>query len=690
MRREPTPAWDSGNYTVWEDYVDIAFAVVNCFTLLITFFVGLAANIFVTFAVYRQKSLQTWNNALLVNLAVIDILRCAIDCPVLFTIVITVYQRGYVAEVICDTQVASFSFSCCIQMLTLACISAERHQAIAQPSKFSQQKKRIIVFIPLTWTLAIIVAAFCVTYVKDSPVYVKCKGSQWETTSSYDTFGLYIVIPLWATCFSVIIGFYARIFTLVRSHNRKIFDKGTVAVSKKEKIKDAAEQKKEDTAVVDSQHKKAEQSETLKQSVAHTEQVTHAEPNPSKTDSTTVPLTSTKESESVVVGSENKNVLQNSAKTTELGTEPPPPPVVQIKPKSPDKDAAADLKVSVIEPQGISEKVNDRSEPEDKTQTDDAPSRMEQQLGPKAMQIKPKSSNGNAMDKLKSSPTEPQQFLNKSADQSESKAAVQTNESSKPPATKAETKQTSKGDGAEKPQNISSNKVQFEEKVQTNEEPSGTKERPPEGCSVLPKDPKEVKNDGGETLAVAAKDQLCSLPRVSSNVPQTEAPQANVEMTGAVCMRPSGASKERANKKKESKMAKRSGYIILTFLLFWLPLITTILVNFAVYKNKSTQVRVFVCTSLYSQLIILRRIFTFSRPCDFNLRSQNCRDPSNYVRVDVNLSVSYFCVIFLREMANFKSISHISVEIYIRSDKSYPKIQNPNPVPSSHQSEISA
>ncbi|XP_070763136.1 5-hydroxytryptamine receptor 1D-like [Enoplosus armatus] len=255
MRGEPSPAWDSGNNTIWEEYTDIAFVVANSLILLITSVVGIAANAFVILAVYHQKSLQTSNNALVVNLAVIDILRCVIDCPILLTIVVTVYQREHVDELICNTQVASFSFSCCIQMLTLACISAERYQAIAQPFKTSQRRRRIMVLIPVTWILAIAVAVFCLIYLKDSPVHVRCKGLWRETSSSYDTFGLYMLFPLWAACFGVIIGFYARIFALVRSHNRKIFDKeatkqnaeveGAVCMMPSKASKERANKKKE-------------------------------------------------------------------------------------------------------------------------------------------------------------------------------------------------------------------------------------------------------------------------------------------------------------------------------------------------------------------------------------------------------------------------------------------------------------
>ncbi|XP_029909373.1 cholecystokinin receptor-like [Myripristis murdjan] len=383
MRSEPAPTWATGNNTVWEEYTAIAFLVAHSFILLITSFVGTAANLFVIWAVHHQKSLQTWNNALLVNLAVIDILRCAVDCPILLTIVTTVYQGGHMDELICNAQVASFSFSCCLQLLTLACISAERYQAIAQPFKTSQRRKRIIVLIPLTWTLAILVAVICLAFVRDSPVYVKCRGSQWETMSSYDTFGVYILIPLWTSCFGVITGFYASIFMLVRAHSRKIFDKGSFPPREQDIAKNADEQKNEVATVGEDAHSKSDQ-----------------------------------------------NHIQSE-------------PVAKVD--LPDK---------------------------------------------------------------------------------------------------------------------------------------------PEDCSTLLIDLEQVQRSSGETESVAKVDQVSASPQTANPTLATETVEQQAQVDGAVCMMPSFANKERANKKKESKMAKRSGYIIITFLLFWLPLITTIMVNFLVYKNK--------------------------------------------------------------------------------------------------------
>ncbi|XP_029289239.1 5-hydroxytryptamine receptor 2B-like [Cottoperca gobio] len=503
MRGELTPAWDRGNITVWEEYSDIAFVVANSLILFITSAVGIAANLFVILAVYHQKSLQNVNNALVVNLAVIDFLRCVIDCPILLTIVINAYQRRHIDGFICDTQVASFSFSCCIQLLTLACISAERYQAIARPFTTSQRRRRIMVLIPLTWTLAILVAVFCVILVKDSPMHARCNGLLREAASSYDTFGIYMLVPLWAACFSVIIGFYARIFILVRSHNRKIFDKGSLPVSKKENTEDV--QKKEETTAVGKGHGKSEQNETPSEGVAQGKLVIQAQHNASKKDSTAALLASTKAPQ----------------------TERPRPPAMQVA-----------------------------------VQTEGKPFKTEQP-NPRGTELEAKPSNGDASAGVKRSTTKPQKVSNNFDTEKQPKERV----------------------------NI--DKVPSEMKESRHHVHSSAQLENPESASVLLIELKQAKSsDGGEPPTVSTVDQASSFPPVSSNVPETEAMKQNVEVEGAVCMMPSKLSKERASKKKESKMAKRAGYIILTFLLFWLPLITTILMNFVLHRNNDTQMTI--------------------------------------------------------------------------------------------------
>lgn len=220
----------SANASTGIDYVHVVLTATNCTLLFFTLFIGIAANLFVAWAVRNQKSLQTSNNALLVNLAVIDFLRCVIDCPFILEVFLNGDRIGKIGSLLCDVQFVSFSITCCVQLLTLASISAERYQAIAHPFKTAERRKRVTVWIPLTWTVAVAVSVMCLRFAiaKDSLVYARCKGLDVEELPSYDAFGVYVLVPLWTACLAVIIGFYTRIFLLVKAHNRKIFDKGTV------------------------------------------------------------------------------------------------------------------------------------------------------------------------------------------------------------------------------------------------------------------------------------------------------------------------------------------------------------------------------------------------------------------------------------------------------------------------------
>lgn len=512
MRVQPAPAWDSGNSSALEEYADAVSVVANSLILLVTSAVGIAANIFVILAVYHQKSLQTCNNALVVNLAVGDILRCMIDCPVLLTIIIRVFQRGRVNKLICDTQVVSFSFSCCIQLMTLACISAERYQAIAQPFKKAQRRRRIMVLIPGIWTLAIIVAGLCLIYLKDSPVHVRCRGLQEGTSSSYDTFGLYMLFPVWAVCFGVITGFYARIFILVRGHNRKIFDKGTFLPKK-----DNAEDRQING---DAAGEKSEQNQTLSGSVL-AELVTQGERNSSahdaKKESPAAPLTPTRAPQCVSIGSDSKAEFRKTLEITDLETEQPCPSTTQV---------AAQNEERVFE---------------------------SEQFNPSAKKVEAKLSNGDAAACVKSSTTKSQKVPSGFDTDLQSKGRAKID------------------------------KTPSEIKESSPHVPSSALSEKTESTAFPPTEPNRAKS-------VATAYEGSSLPPVLANVVETEAAKQSVEVQGPVCMMPTKERRERASKNKESKMAKRAGYIIISFLLFWLPLITTILANFIAHKNRNAQV----------------------------------------------------------------------------------------------------
>lgn len=469
----------------------MASLLANSLLLLPTSAVGLAANAFVLLAVWRQKSLQTCNNALLVNLAVGDLLRCVVDCPLLLAVVVAVQHRGRGTPLLCDAQLAAFSFSCCVQLLTLACISVERHQAVSQPFRMAQRRRRLFVVIPATWVVAAAVAAVCLLYLKDSPVHVRCRGRHQvdaaAAASSYDTFGLYVLLPLWAACFAVITGFYAQIFALVRAHNRKIMDNGTFFTKA-----DPAEDKQRQGEVAVGQTE-----EDLACSASLAPANSAKRESPAAVAAAAPP--------GVPDGSENGAEVRKELQITDLEEE-------QLR--SSEDGAAApqrlDCSAKTAEEQQLSNAgvKSERAKPQTVLRCSD--------LDPKSS--KEGAETDKAPSEIKgSSPRVPSLAL--------------------PERTGAVTEAAKSG---------------------------GSGETPP-------------------AVAAATEDGASSLPPAA-------AAMQSIEVQGPVCMMPTKERKERASKSKESKMAKRAGYIIITFLLFWLPLVSSILANFIAHKNRNMQV----------------------------------------------------------------------------------------------------
>ncbi|XP_076879030.1 D(2)-like dopamine receptor [Brachyhypopomus gauderio] len=416
--------------------VEVAFTVADCAVLLVTFFAGITANVFVACAVYRQKSLQTSNNALLVNLAVTDLLRCATDCPLLFLIVLSGRKGGDLGRFVCDAEVLLFSLSCLVQLFTLASISAERYQAIAYPFKSAQRRKRVMALIPMTWAVPIVISVLCVVFARDSPVYVRCRAMNLNTLT-YDYFGRYILFPVWFTCLAIIIGFYAQIFILVKTHSRKVFDRGVVPSSQ-----------------VD-QNMKSVKTTEAKNTVATKLVITPVIDN-------VYLISNVNESAGETLPKEDQNPFTGPTHT--------------------------DTHTDTL----------------DFSKTEDALDRPNQQVT-----------------------------------------------------------------GVSEPHNSEPKLVD----PQLAEDPS-----PPEESPV------DVESTDQAT-SVRNKDDSAAVP--PENVNQ------DGEVMGAVCMIPSFVNKERGNKKKESKLAKRSGYIILTFVIFWMPLIGTVIFNIFLNRDRNPSVEIF-------------------------------------------------------------------------------------------------
>ncbi|KAK7121521.1 hypothetical protein R3I93_022568 [Phoxinus phoxinus] len=495
MRNNSTVVWGQVNNT-WQVTIEVAFVAANCLVLLVTLHVGILANLFVAWAVHHQKSLQTSNNALLVNLAVIDILRCAIDCPLLLSIVLSARDAARdLGLLFCSAQIASFSLICCVQLFTLASISAERYQAIAHPFKSAESRKRVTVWILLTWLAPISISVICVLFAKDSPVYVRCRGLRMDTFDSYDTFGLYILTPVWCVCLTVIVGFYGRIFLLVRAHGRKIFDKGSLPPpvkkedkkQKQEETKNSVKNEREITQTIDTGNLKLNEKEPSGENIQQYLHPTSEElPATTVTDYLDI-------NEPEIVTEKSRNELPNETPQVLEGI---------VEPNDhQDISPSANEEVGAIE----SSKVTDG-------------------------EVSGGSTNGEG--------------------------------------------------GEEDP--IDHRDTTSETSPSTNED--GTVE------TSVPQDitetsPASGNGEGAEEQSAPQETAAETSPASTGEAAAPPQEKEEEEVVGAVCMMPSLAQRERGKAKKESKLAKRSAYIIFTFLIFWIPLIGTVVLNHFYYRD---------------------------------------------------------------------------------------------------------
>ncbi|XP_042198171.1 gonadotropin-releasing hormone receptor-like [Callorhinchus milii] len=216
------------NNTAPEVYIPLRAAILagNSLVLACTFAVGVFGNAVVGWVVYSNRHLQTPYNALLLNLAANDLLKCLLDIPLFLVASVWGNSRADLGEALCLAQPFTYSLSSCVQLLTLVVISVERYQAIAFPFQMAKRRLRVKVWIPIVWSLGLALSTLSVTCTKRTPVYVRCRHLPIDPHSYFDPFGSYILMPVWVASLSLIVGHYLRIYGLVRQHRNKVFDCG--------------------------------------------------------------------------------------------------------------------------------------------------------------------------------------------------------------------------------------------------------------------------------------------------------------------------------------------------------------------------------------------------------------------------------------------------------------------------------
>ncbi|XP_060783110.1 parietopsin [Neoarius graeffei] len=574
-----TNPWGQVNENTWQKNGHLAILVTNCTVLLVTFFVGITANLFVTYAVYCQKSLQTSTNALLVNLAVIDLLRCAIDCPLLLVVVLNKTNTRDLGDLLCDSQVMSFSLSCCVQLFTLASISAERHQAIANPFKTAERRKRVKVWIPLTWAVAIVVSALCVTFTKDSSVYVQCRALHWDALKTYGSFGRYVLLPVWSICLTLIIGFYSHIFILVKAHNRKIFDKGTSVPPNK----NVPEDKKKSQEAVEAEVAIVAEPVALKEiNDTHLMQEANGPAQGTKScngdpeDQKTLPTVA------------NSQPLSSDTKTLDTKTEE-----TLEHPNQQSVILVSELHHSSTEPIDLeTDGENPGNPPKDAQKPNSEqlpPAETNQQIVTLVSEVHNHATELTELKNCEDNQGDPPKDDEKP--NSEQLPPVETNQqivklvsevyNHATELTALKNCEDSQGDPPKDDEKPNSEQLP---PTETNQQIVTVVSEVHNHATKLT----ELKNSEDHQADPPKDDEKPNSEQVppAADGAQTAPAGQNLQVMGEVCMMPSFAKKDRANKKKESKLAKRSGYIILTFLVFWMPLIGTVLLSTFLNRNQ--------------------------------------------------------------------------------------------------------
>ncbi|XP_042346945.1 5-hydroxytryptamine receptor 1-like [Plectropomus leopardus] len=213
-----------------ETHMDTVFFTFNCTVLTLSLVLGLPGNLWVCWVVFRTKSLQTFNNALLVSLAASDLLKCSVDTPLLLFSFLRFRKDSQVSVSVCTLQQFTYALCSCVQLLTLVSISVERFQAIAFPFQTERRKARVRLWILSIWACGLILAVISLTLSKKALFYMLCRphlGGHGEERLQYsDPFGPYVLVPVWGLSLTVIVVHYVRIFRVVRQHRKKVFSRG--------------------------------------------------------------------------------------------------------------------------------------------------------------------------------------------------------------------------------------------------------------------------------------------------------------------------------------------------------------------------------------------------------------------------------------------------------------------------------
>ncbi|XP_033646959.1 probable G-protein coupled receptor No18 [Asterias rubens] len=196
-----------------------ALLILSTVILLLSVFFGVVGNVLVCLSVYGNRSLRTANNALLVNLAVGDLVVCFTSTPIMLAG--TLNNLGWTCnpynDILCATQTIVHVISSSVQLITLVAISVERYEAIMHPFETKQKRRRVLAGITTSWVSAVLLSVPTAVFFQNSSLYLLC-ACQLTDEPNIDYIHIAIIAPLGLVCLLGVMIFYLKIFRTVRKH----------------------------------------------------------------------------------------------------------------------------------------------------------------------------------------------------------------------------------------------------------------------------------------------------------------------------------------------------------------------------------------------------------------------------------------------------------------------------------------
>lgn len=203
-------------------YDEFKVTIIVCDVLMaLTILVGIFANSVICFCIYKTKTLQTYINVPIISASIADILGCLLLLPTRMY-AYTTYSQIDSFDNLCSMGIFCRTLWDVVKLFMLACSSFERHRAVANPFEKDGRVKRTVVFISMSWIIAVILSIISVFTFEDSALHaaeiINRDNPQAWVWGEHE----FLILPLGIISLSFIIGFYSLILHTLNEHSTKL------------------------------------------------------------------------------------------------------------------------------------------------------------------------------------------------------------------------------------------------------------------------------------------------------------------------------------------------------------------------------------------------------------------------------------------------------------------------------------